>query len=94
LPNLLAASRARAGGKNCVSVSTRDFDRCALTASQTFDRPLPAGNHVAHVLHGLAGIDRKAAKSAVKPRNKMQHGIWALNAAEFEKQSTFQRVYW
>jgi hypothetical protein len=44
------------------------------------------------MLHGLAGIGRKAAKSAGKPRNKMQHGIWALNAAEFEKQSTFQRI--
>jgi hypothetical protein len=44
------------------------------------------------MLHGLAGIGRKAAKLAGKPRNKMQHVIWALNVAEFEKQSTFQRV--
>ncbi|MDZ4317029.1 MAG: hypothetical protein U0989_19975 [Azonexus sp.] len=52
----------------------------------------PGWNHVAHMLHGLAGIDRKATKLAGKLRNKMQHGISLPSKTGFEKHSMFQKV--
>lgn len=47
---------------------------------------------VAHMLHGPAGIERKAAKTAVNPRNRVQHGKFGLDRAKFEKRSNFSRV--
>jgi hypothetical protein len=46
------------------------------------------------MLHGLAGIDRKAAKTAGNARNKMQHGKSGTGLAKSDKISIFQRVYW
>jgi hypothetical protein len=44
------------------------------------------------MLHGTAGIDRKAPKTAGKPRNRMQHGKSAYAQIKFDKISIFQRV--
>jgi hypothetical protein len=46
------------------------------------------------MLHGLAEIDRKAAKTAGKAREKMQHNISAPSNVKLEKHSMFQRMKW
>lgn len=58
------------------------------------DVTLPLPFRVAGVLHGLAGIDRNAAKIAGKPRNKVQHGKSSSSRTTFEKIPNFQRVCW
>ncbi|MFN9497367.1 MAG: hypothetical protein ACK54U_02130 [Sphingomonadales bacterium] len=84
----------RAGKKTVLAFYREILTGVRFAVPRLLTAPRLAGNHVAHMLHGLAGIDRKAPKMAGKLRNKMQHGISAPSNARFEKQSMFQRVYW